>query len=86
MKELYKKVIVAKYFPLKNVSNYPQEIVGLVKMILNPNPRLRPSCNTLLNQEIIHKYINQYGLVNPQCNFEDQLSYLQDHPSQLGHF
>jgi NIMA (never in mitosis gene a)-related kinase len=58
MKELYKKVISAKYAPLKPDHSMPIELYILVKMILQPNPRVRPSCNTLLNQEIIQKFIN----------------------------
>ena len=64
MKELYKKVIAAKYAPLKNNGDFDPNVLMLVKIILNPNPKLRPSCSTLLNQEVIQKYINQYGLVN----------------------
>jgi len=49
MKELYKKVIAAKYTYLKPDAQYPVDLYMLIKMILNPNPRLRPSCTTLLN-------------------------------------
>lgn len=52
MKELYKKVIAARYPQIKNNGFLP-DILLLIKIILNPQPRLRPSCNTLLNQEII---------------------------------
>jgi hypothetical protein len=83
MKELYKKVIQARYAPLKNNGDFLPDLLTLVKIILNPNPRLRPSCNTLLNQEIIQTYINQHGLVNTQCNFEDQLNFVASHPKQL---
>lgn len=55
MKDLYKKVILAKYSPMKSEGIFPAELFTLVKIILNPNPRLRPSCNTLLNQDIIQK-------------------------------
>ena len=58
----------------------------LIKIILNPQPRLRPSCNTLLNQEIIQTYINSNGLVNSQCNFEDQLNYLSHNPTEISQF
>lgn len=53
MRELYKKVITAKYQPLKPMAGYPLELYALIKMILNPNPRLRPSCFTLLNQQVL---------------------------------
>lgn len=64
MKELFKKVITAKYPPIVNTSyQIPYEFTALIRMILQPNPRLRPSCNTLLNQEIIQKCINRNGFV-----------------------
>ena len=65
MSELYKKVIAAKYPPL-STSQYqvPFEFIGLLKMILQPNPRLRPSCNTLLKQEIIQQCLNRSPIAN----------------------
>jgi hypothetical protein len=65
MKDLYRKVITAKYTPMKSEGVFPADLFTLVKIILNPNPRLRPSCNTLLNQDIIQKGIAMSGLVNP---------------------
>jgi len=86
MKDLYRKVIMAKYTPMKSEGVFPADLFTLVKIILNPNPRLRPSCNTLLNQDIIQKGLAMSGLVNPQCNFEDQLSVVSQDPNQLSQF
>lgn len=52
-------------------------------MILQPNPRLRPSCNTLVNQEIIANWIAKEGIYNEQQTFEDQLNYFNLNPNQL---
>ena len=84
MKELYKKVIAANYPPLNN-TNYqiPYEFTALIRMIIQPNPRLRPSCNTLLNQELIQKCINRNGFVTSQCAFEDQLNFVYENPDRL---
>jgi serine/threonine protein kinase len=49
MKELYKKVTSAKYSPVKIIPSVPYELYHLIKIILQPNPKQRPSCNTLLN-------------------------------------
>jgi len=64
MKELFKKVTGAKYPPLKGKPfiNFPNELVMLIRLILNPNPRLRPSCSTLLNQDIIKDCIDKCSL------------------------
>jgi len=86
MKELYKKVIAARYPQIKQNGDFLPDILMLIKIILNPQPRLRPSCNTLLNQEIISTYINSHGLVNSQCNFEDQLNYLSHNPTEISQF
>lgn len=83
MKELYKKVITAKYPPLKPRVDLSVEMCNLVKMILQPNPRLRPSCYTLLNQTIIQLYIHQEGLITESNDFEDQLNYLVSNPANL---
>ena len=86
MKELYKKVIQANYTPLNPNLDIPFELVVMLKLIFSPNPRLRPSCTTLLNQEIIHSYINSHGLINQQSNFEDQLNFISENPKKLSHF
>jgi len=83
MKELYKKVIQARYAPLRSNPFHPSEFNMLIRMIIQPNPRVRPSCNTLLNQEIIQQCINRNRLVTGQCAFEDQLNYVNDSPDRL---
>ena len=47
---------------------------------------MRPSCNTLLNQELIQTYIRSHGLINEQVNFEDQLNFITENPSKLPQF
>jgi hypothetical protein len=77
MRDLFKKVVVAKYCPMKSDGSFPAELFTLVKIILNPNPRLRPSCNTLLNQDIVQKGLNICGLVNPQTQ-DDALGVISE--------
>jgi hypothetical protein len=49
MKELYKKVITSNYAPLNPNLDIPNELIVMLNLIFQANPRMRPSCNTLLN-------------------------------------
>lgn len=51
MNELYKKVVNAKFAPLSR--DVPADVRNLIKLILQPNPRQRPNCENILNQEVI---------------------------------
>lgn len=65
MQDLYKKVIQAKYPEIsRKLTRYPPELLGLIDMILQPNPRMRPSCNTLLNQDVIARTVE---MMNAMC-------------------
>jgi len=62
MKELYKKVVSGKYAPIKN-KKVSKSILMLIDLILNPNPRHRPSCSVLINQDLIQNYIRENQLI-----------------------
>lgn len=47
LKSLYKKVVSVDYPPITN-SRYSNELVNLVKLMLQQNPNNRPNCSQLL--------------------------------------
>lgn len=54
MQELFRKVTKADYPKLSaKALGYPVQLTKLVDLILHPNPRMRPSCNMLMSQEIV---------------------------------
>lgn len=70
MQELFKKVVKAEY-PKLSARNlgYPVQLTKLVDLILHPNPRMRPSCNMLMSQEIVI-----FGLQNNYLNSKEEES------------
>ena len=43
MKGLYKKVVTGDYPPIIN-TKYSNDLIGLVKIVLQVNPLMRPTC------------------------------------------
>ena len=66
MLELYKRVKAESYPPIKVSPEFPAEFGSLIKLILHSKPELRPSCNILLKQEIISKFLKNTGLGNKE--------------------
>lgn len=58
VKQLYKKVVAVDYPPLSN-SRYSTELTGLVKLMLQSNPLVRPSCNQMLQMSPFMKNVDQ---------------------------
>ena len=65
MNELYKKVVNAKFSPMSK--DIPPDLKNLIKLILQPIPRQRPSCEGILNQEVIQRFLEESGLSVDQC-------------------
>jgi NIMA (never in mitosis gene a)-related kinase 1/4/5 len=58
MENLYNNVITGKYSPIPNI--FSTDIANVIKSMLQVNPKLRPTCLTILNMESVKKRIEKY--------------------------
>jgi NIMA (never in mitosis gene a)-related kinase len=72
MDGLYKRIIAGKYPALP--SNFSSDIANVIKGMLNTNPKMRPTCLTILTSESVKKRIEEYFskdyLKNERLTFE----------------
>ena len=66
MEQLYKKVISGEYNKIP--SNYSEDLSNIVDYLLQVNSNNRPSCDDLLHNEIIIKYMEMYENNNNNLN------------------
>ena len=71
MQELYQNITHLKYKPIPNI--FSKELKEIINLILNKNPKERPSTNELLNNKIILKKMNE---LNIKSDFNDEYSYI----------
>lgn len=55
MKALYKKVVAVEYPPIS--SKYSADLSGILKVMLQANPLIRPSCEQILQMSTVTKNI-----------------------------
>ena len=55
MKALYKKVVAVEYPPIS--SKYSADLSGILKVMLQANPLVRPSCDQMLSMSTVMKNI-----------------------------
>jgi len=60
MDGLFKKVLKGIY--PKIPSHYSEEINKMLKRLIAVNPNQRPSCDQILQLDIVLKYIKKFGL------------------------
>ena len=58
MNSLFKKIIAGKYSGLP--IQYSAELSTVIKSLLQVNPKMRPTCQNILNTESVKARISQY--------------------------
>ena len=69
IKEIYNKIMKGKFDPIPNFYSFSLNYV--IKMLLNLDPKKRPSCKDILNNDIVKKEIdNVFGFSGANGNSE----------------
>jgi NIMA (never in mitosis gene a)-related kinase len=66
MDGLYKKVLKGVYPKIPNI--YTDDLNKLLKKLLNVTPAQRPTCDQILNSEIVCKWAKKLGIPNDKEN------------------